>query len=193
MERHIFESTLALATFNDAPFRPVLDAAHAAGLRFLTMADAGVTPDTCRALYELERTVACDIPGGSESSLRPFVAFLTRICDAPGYRPELQFIAADGDAWIGLALTELLPETNALYNTVTGVLPGWRGRGVALALKLLAIRAAIPRGVAYLRTNNDAENAPMLAINRKLGYRPEPGYYRMRAHRPNVLTRPVAD
>ena len=57
----------------------------------------------------------------------------------------------------------------------------WRGRGIALALKLLAIRAARRYGARYLRTNNDSENAPMLAVNRKLGYQPAPGYYRMSA------------
>ncbi|HEY7850574.1 MAG TPA: hypothetical protein VIC27_10950, partial [Ktedonobacterales bacterium] len=31
------------------------------------------------------------------------------------------------------------------------------------------------------RTNNDSQNAPMLAVNRKLGYQPQPGFYRMRA------------
>ncbi|HUY76164.1 MAG TPA: GNAT family N-acetyltransferase [Ktedonobacterales bacterium] len=181
LDRHIFESTLDLAAFDAAPFTAAIDATRASGLRFLTMADAGDTSDAHHALWELERTVARDIPGGSESVIRPFEAFAQRVFDATGYRPELQFIAADGDTWTGLALTEIAPETNSLYNNITGVLPAWRGRGVAQALKLLIIRAAIQRGVAYLRTNNDAENAPMLAINRKLGYRAEPGYYRMRS------------
>ena len=181
VDRHIFESTLDLAAFDETPLIPALDAVRATGLRFLTMAETGDTIEARRALWELERTVARDIPGGSESSIRPFETFLERICDAPGYRPELQFIAADGGAWIGLALAEVIPETNSMYNTVTGVLPAWRGHGVAQALKLLVIRAARQRGVAYLRTHNDSENAPMLAVNRKLGYRPDPGYYRMRA------------
>ena len=179
-ERHIFESTLDLTTFDEGPFVAALDTGRAAGLRFLTMAEAGDTIEARRALWEVERTIARDIPGNSESAIRPFEEFLQRVCDAPGYDSALQFIAADGDAWIGLALTESLPETNALYNSVTGVLPAWRGRGVAQALKLLVIRAANQRGVAYIRTHNDSENAPMLAVNRKLGYRPEPGYYRMR-------------
>src|SRR5687768_12049361 len=34
-------------------------------------------------------------------------------------------------------------------------------------------------GMRYVRTHNDSKNAPMLAINRKLGYKPEPGYYRL--------------
>ncbi|HKV82923.1 MAG TPA: hypothetical protein VJN88_00100, partial [Ktedonobacterales bacterium] len=54
-----------------------------------------------------------------------------------------------------------------------------RGRGIATALKVLAIRAARARDAAMIRTNNDSQNAPMLAINRALGYQPEPGYYRM--------------
>jgi hypothetical protein len=33
--------------------------------------------------------------------------------------------------------------------------------------------------VDYIRTNNDSQNAPILAINRKLGYTAEPGGYRM--------------
>lgn len=29
----------------------------------------------------------------------------------------------------------------------------------------------------YIRTHNDGENAPILAINRNLGYQPQPGLY----------------
>jgi len=188
VDRHIFESTLNLATFDEAPFSAAADTASTNGLRFLTMAEAGDGDDARRALWELERVVARDVPGGSNSMIRPFEAFAKEVLTATGYRPELQFIAADGDTWVGLALTELAPATNSLYNNITGVLPGWRGRGVAQTLKLLVVRAASQRGLAYLRTNNDSENAPMLAINRKLGYRPEPGYYRMRSD----LTAPVA-
>jgi hypothetical protein len=49
------------------------------------------------------------------------------------------------------------------------------------ALKLLAIRCARRcarrYGAVYIRTHNDSENAPILAINRKLGYQPRPGLY----------------
>ncbi|GCE09357.1 hypothetical protein KDAU_66860 [Dictyobacter aurantiacus] len=69
------------------------------------------------------------------------------------------------------------PTTNSMYNMMTGVEPEYRGRGIALALKLLVIRCARKYGVAYLRTNNDSENVPMLTVNRKLGYLPVPGKY----------------
>ena len=53
-------------------------------------------------------------------------------------------------------------------------------RGIATALKLLTVQFAQKQGAYVIRTNNDATNAPMLAINRKLGYKPEPGHYALR-------------
>jgi GNAT superfamily N-acetyltransferase len=181
IERHIFESTLDLATFDESRFASVVDTVRASGVRFFTMADAGDTPEARRKLYELERTTARDIPGGSESSIRPFEAFVQQVCESPRYRPEAQQIAADGEAWVGCAECEYEAGGNFAYNGITGVLPSYRGQHIALALKLLAIRWARAQSIRYLRTNNDSENAPMLAVNRNLGYRPEPGYYRVLA------------
>jgi GNAT superfamily N-acetyltransferase len=62
---------------------------------------------------------------------------------------------------------------------MTGVLREYRGRDIALALKLRAIQVARAREMRTMWTNNDSENAPMLAINRKLGYQPEPGVIRL--------------
>jgi hypothetical protein len=52
--------------------------------------------------------------------------------------------------WVGLARLDPTEATEAMYNAITGVLPAYRGRGIALALKLLAIRAA-PWGAVYAR------------------------------------------
>jgi len=67
-----------------------------------------------------------------------------------------------------------------MYHEYTGVLPEYRGRRIALSLKLLAVRTAQACGAPYLRTHNDSMNGPMLRINRDLiGFRAEPGYYKM--------------
>ncbi|HEV2404477.1 MAG TPA: GNAT family N-acetyltransferase [Ktedonobacterales bacterium] len=179
IDRHIFESALDLTTFDERPFVTTLDATRAAGIRFFSLADLGDTMDARRSLYEVERVIARDIPGGSESATRPFEIFLREVCDPAHYRPEAQLVAADGEEWVGLASVLDYPANASMYNGVTGVLPAYRGRGIATALKLLALRAARTRGAATIRTNNDSENAPMLAINRRLGYQPEPGYYRL--------------
>ena len=45
------------------------------------------------------------------------------------------------------------------------------------ALKLRGVEAAKRLGVRQMRAGNDSLNAPMLAINRKLGYVPVAGEY----------------
>jgi hypothetical protein len=69
--------------------------------------------------------------------------------------------------------------TNSFYNLMTGVMPEYRGRKIAQASKLVTIRFAREQGADTIATNNASNNAPMLAINRKLGYVPLPGVYRL--------------
>ena len=49
-----------------------------------------------------------------------------------------------------------------------------RGRGIALALKLRVAKYALELGYKTIRTDNDTRNAPMLAINDKLGFVRQP-------------------
>jgi hypothetical protein len=63
-------------------------------------------------------------------------------------------------------------------HTHTGVLKVNRGRHIGRALKLLTIRYARACGAAYIRTNNASHNAPILAVNRSLGYQPQPGFFK---------------
>jgi GNAT superfamily N-acetyltransferase len=57
-------------------------------------------------------------------------------------------------------------------NNGTGTLPAYRGRGLALLAKRASLVEAAERGITKVYTGNDETNAPMLAINRRLGYRP---------------------
>lgn len=179
VERHIFESTLQVAGFDERPFLPVLEAAHLVGISFFALADVGDTQAARERLWNFERTVALDVPGGSEAAIRPFDVWERQVVESGHYLAEGQLVAAREDEWVGMAALLDYPERGMMYHGITGVLPSYRGKGLATALKLLAIRLAHERGVSILRTNNDAENAPMLAVNRKLGYQPEPGYYRL--------------
>lgn len=88
-------------------------------------------------------------------------------------RPEGVFVAVAPDGgWVGLSELHLPIATRpgTLHNGLTGVLPEWRGHGVALALKLAAARAALERGFTHSRTGNHSVNRPMLAVNGRLGF-----------------------
>ena len=54
----------------------------------------------------------------------------------------------------------------------TGVLGDFRRRGIARALKMMVTRYAANNGVERVHTDNRADNAGMLAINRELGFVP---------------------
>jgi RimJ/RimL family protein N-acetyltransferase len=177
IDRHLFGSSLVVSEFDDAPFAGVVDRVKASGIRFFTMADAGDTPDARRRMYEVNKATSLDIPG-RDRTYSAFEQYSQRMFGTSRYRPELQLIAADGDQWVGLSA--LTPVGQALENRMTGVIASHRGRQIALALKLLAIETAKAHGFPRLVTNNDSENGPMLAINRKLGYKPEPGVYLMK-------------
>ncbi|MGH2502076.1 MAG: GNAT family N-acetyltransferase [Ktedonobacterales bacterium] len=175
-QRHRFESTLDLASVDERPFVGALAQAEAAGYRFFSLADVGDSEEARRRDYEINRRAALDIPGGAQT-YAPFEEWQSFVCGASWYRPDGQIIAARGDEWMGLAALGYFDTTNSMYNMVTGVDRAHRGHGVAQALKLLAIRCARRYGAVYIRTHNDSENVPILAINRKLGYQPQPGLY----------------
>lgn len=177
-DRHIFESTLLLDTFDAARFVGIVDQVRESGIRFFTMADVGDSDESLRKLYDINRITYYDVPG-FEGEWAPFEEFRKWVSRSSWYRPDGQIIAAAGEEWVGVAAVRHMIDSNSMYNLMTGVDRRYRSRKIALALKLLAIEWARRYETRYIRTNNDSKNAPMLAINRKLGYRPEPGFFRM--------------
>jgi GNAT superfamily N-acetyltransferase len=178
IDRHTFGSGLDLAAFNETPYLPGFAALEAQGIRFCTLADFPDTPGMRQKLFDLNNTCTLDIPG-SDGDVWSFPEFEKFVLGAPSFAREGQFLAVDGNIWAGLAGVSLHPETHSAYNERTGVLSAYRGRKIAQALKVLAARYARRQGASRLDTHNDSLNAPMLAINRKLGYRPQPGKYKL--------------
>ena len=181
IEGHTFESRLELATFDEARFAGTIEAIEASGIRFFTLADLSNTPEAQRQLYEINRAFAADNPGNDRAGweFQSFEAFNKNVFQASWFRADGQIIAADGDKWVGMAAAGYLKNGNTMLNAFTGVDRVYRGRKLALALKLQAIRYARKYGASSMLTNNDSRNAPMLAINNKLGYQREPGIYEL--------------
>lgn len=181
IERHLFQSVADLATFDETPFAGLIEAVEASGIRFVTLADLGATREALHKLWELNYRVVLDDPA-STGRFSSFEDFSSMVSHAPWFDPRGQILAIDGEGFVGLGAVGYVPETRCATNMVTGVERAYRGRHIALALKLLGIRYAKDRGALAIRTGNDSQNAAMLAINRKLGYQPEPGVYRLINH-----------
>jgi GNAT superfamily N-acetyltransferase len=60
--------------------------------------------------------------------------------------------------------------------SMTGVSPLRRGKGLALAFKLLSFHFLKEHGYVEARAHNDTANPPILRLNEKLGYQRLPGW-----------------
>lgn len=176
IRRHLFGSSLDLTRFDESPFVDSLKGAEAAGFRFFTLAEVPDTEETRRRYYDLDCLTNRDIPGNDHPA-PSFADWQQILYGASWFRPDCEIMAAYGEQWAGATSVGIYPETGVAYHSYTGVHPDFRGQGLAQALKLLSIRAARRCGMTRIRTDNDSENGPMLAVNRKYGYVPEPGEY----------------
>jgi len=140
------------------------------GIRFLSYADAGDSQENRRKLYALMTRVNRDIPTNDVRPEPPPFEQFVKDLDTPEWASDALALAADGDEWIGLSQLGFQEHTNIGWTFLTGVLPEYRGRGIAFTLKLRAIDAAIARGCPLILTENHEDNAPMRAINQKLGF-----------------------
>jgi GNAT superfamily N-acetyltransferase len=174
--RHIFESQTDLTEHDGSAYAHVVTALEAAGIRFFTLAEQP-GEETERALYTVDSLVAWDNPGDDIGEFPSFEDWRKMLLRRDGQRPEFIGIAADGERVVGF--TTMYPTTVADLMDIgfTGVLREYRGRGIALALKVRAAQVALRFGAKAIRTGNDSRNAPMLAVNEKLGYKRLPGRF----------------
>lgn len=179
LDHHVFESTLDLHTFDAKQFAGQIEQIEAQGIRIFSLQDAPFTRENLHQLWQVNHDTALDDPAaiGKFPSFEEFEEIITT---GDWFRPDGQILAADGDTYVGLSAVGYFKESNSAYNMMTGVSRSHRGKGIAQALKQRSIQVAKSWGVDYIRTNNDSQNAPMLTINRKLGYVPQPGIYRMK-------------
>jgi mycothiol synthase len=97
--------------------------------------------------------------------------FARSIFERPSVLLDGFFVARDGERIVGLSYLVRRPDGDAEVGD-TGVLRDYRRRGIARALKLMVTRYAAQHGIARVHTDNRADNAGMLAINRELGFVP---------------------
>lgn len=166
----VFVSELELASA--PPCEPDgLEARLAAeGVRVATMAELADTPALRRGVWEVHVAADRDVPMNSTYTPPTFERFCASHFDAARYRPELFVVALDGDRPVGLSELWASPADPALHTGLTGVLPSHRRRGIALAMKRRAVRAARAAGAPRIKTDNASTNVGMLAINDALGF-----------------------
>lgn len=177
LQQHIFESRLELSAFNAEEYQETLSRLESGGLRLTTLAEYPQDDATLERLRVFYLALHRDVPGSAGMAEPTLEEFKQRIQYSECWEPRQVHLAVDGDRWAGLSFVCRLPD-GSYVNDLTAVHKDYRGRGVATAVKVKALEYARAQGGTWIRTHNDGSNHPMLAVNRKLGYRPEPGIYR---------------
>lgn len=146
---------------------------EAEGIRLLDFGETRGDSGALRALYEINRVAGLDDPS-SAGGFPPYETWLGIVPRSAGFDPHGQILAENGGRFVGLAAVG--SSGGQAWNSITGVDPAFRRRGIARALKILAAEHAQRLGVAMLETEMSATNEAMRALNRSLGYREQPGY-----------------
>jgi len=136
-------------------------------------ADVDVVP--LRALqpkdvYEVDMITTADVPMTDQVDNMPFEEWMELIWRRPAMRLDGSFAALDDGRAISIAMLAANLDKRRAFNEYTGTLPSHRGRGLATLVKLASLRWARDNGITEVWTTNDETNAPMLAVNKRLGY-----------------------
>ena len=128
-----------------------------------------------RELLPVIWAMARDVPSPTPMPEQPppFDTARRMFFEGPGQDPASTIIALRDGHPVGMTATAV-KENGTAYTNFTGVTRAERGKGIALAMKLRALRNLRERGIKLFGTTNDEQNAAMRGINQKLGYKPEP-------------------
>jgi RimJ/RimL family protein N-acetyltransferase len=141
--------------------------AEADGYRLLSYSDADLP-----ALYRLDMEASDDSPGEDAPHELTFEEWRRDLLEQPDLTHEGSVVVMLGDEPVGYCALSIDRESRRGRNEGTGTARAHRGRGLATLAKLAQLCWAAEQGIERIITDNDEQNAPMLAINRRLGYRP---------------------
>lgn len=144
-------------------------------------APEGLTATTLDRLPDLDVLVAAhnaaavDDPSGLSRTYTR-TTFLADWWDSPDNAPELSWALLDpaGPSPVVASFTSVQVDRprGRAWSAMTATHPAYRGRGLAGWVKRRSLNALAAAGVGEAWAANDATNAPMIAVNDALGYRP---------------------
>jgi GNAT superfamily N-acetyltransferase len=131
----------------------------------------GNVRDRFEDLYEICAAGEIDMPGDEPETAMAIEDWKLDDYGVPDLSDEGSFVALEGESAVSLAFLAVDASRRLAYNQMTATLPGFKRRGLAIAVKAASARWAQANGFERILTENDAENHGMLAINNRLGYR----------------------
>jgi GNAT superfamily N-acetyltransferase len=127
--------------------------------------------DDPEPVYELDLEISEDIPNEDFDAIE-LEDWKAQFWRGPLVDDEASLVALVDGELAGITMIRVDRPSGRAQNNLCGVRRRYRGRGLALLLKSHSLRRAAELGATIVLTDNDETNAPMLAVNTRLGYRP---------------------
>ena len=164
-----FESRLDLQTFDSSPF----------GALEATLVERDVTlrswhdsdsPAFRLELHKVFSIARLDVPRSVPATPISFEFFEQNILSDAEFLWDASFVAVRDGEIIGFTGAYQSGAEGVADQWLTAVTREYRGQRIALALKVKQLEALRSLGFVAVRTDNDTRNAPMLAVNARLGF-----------------------
>jgi GNAT superfamily N-acetyltransferase len=123
-------------------------------------------------VYEVDMITTPDVPATDMVTELPFDEWLDSIWRRPTITLDGSFAAIDAGRVACITMLAANLERGRAFTEYTATLPEYRNRRLAEQVKRASLRWAADSGIRAAWTTNDETNAPMLAVNRRLGYTP---------------------
>ena len=179
-----------LDSYEPERWKDALERVARAGIVFRTFTqltagkDANEQERFWRTLWDAERPMWDDIPFSTPTPHWPYEQFKKMAVENPQIVRDLSLVAFHGDTIAGYTLTGRSEQDGHTY--MTGVAREFRGKGIAMALKVDALARAKAAGLRAMKTTNDEPNKAMRGVNIKLGYQPVPDHVELEKRFPGA-------
>ncbi|MFN8611762.1 MAG: hypothetical protein U0931_29730 [Vulcanimicrobiota bacterium] len=140
------------------------------GFEFHTMDEVASRSGVVESLHALELEVARDVPRAVVRRQPTLSEFRQRLTEYQQHDRYWALVLHQAE--VVASSQHLQRGPDYFYSFGTGVRRTMRGRGLALAAKVLALERIQASGATRVDTSNEVENRAMLHINQKLGFRP---------------------
>ncbi|MGI4792315.1 MAG: GNAT family N-acetyltransferase [Janthinobacterium lividum] len=174
-----FESRLAVAAFDPAPYVDADARVTSQGITFKTLRELEHLPGHTQKHFELSQELNADVPSPDPHTPMEKDVWRRRFMENPNLLPDAYLFAVHGDAYVGVTMLFSSQGNTNLYTGLTAVKREYRRKGIALALKLRAIAWAKAQGHPLIKTWNESNNRGMLGINEQLGFVRQPAWLDM--------------
>jgi GNAT superfamily N-acetyltransferase len=137
------------------------------GIRVVSLAEV---PGSAEMLFHLFSEARADVPAATPRPPWTFDEWRAETIDSPLIDLDASVVVFEGDEPVALAWVMADRAGGRAEALMAATRRDRRGRGLATLAKIESARRAAGLGITRILASNNRENAPMLAVNRKLGF-----------------------